>query len=123
MVTSVTSFGRNGLSDWLVQRASAVLLALYTVGLIGYLLCNPGLEYEAWKALMTSTPMLIINTLVVLAVAAHAWIGLWIVTTDYLTRTQLGGAATGARLLVQSLVVLVLLVYVLWGLLMIWGGA
>ena len=123
MVTSVTTFGRNGLSDWLVQRASAVLLAVYAVGLTGYLLCNPGLDHASWKALMTSTPMLILNTLVVLAVAAHAWIGLWIVTTDYLTRTQFGGAATGVRLLVQALVALVLLVYVLWGLLMIWGGA
>ena len=33
MVTSVTSFSRNGVSDWLVQRVSAVLLGVYFVGL------------------------------------------------------------------------------------------
>ncbi|MCK0536141.1 succinate dehydrogenase, hydrophobic membrane anchor protein [Alcanivorax quisquiliarum] len=124
MVTSVTSLGRNGISDWLVQRVSAVLLGVYLIGLAGYLICTGSdLEYATWHALMTSLPMMIINTLVVFAIAAHAWIGLWIVTTDYLTSLQLKGAATGLRLLVQSVLALLLLVYVLWGLWMIWGGA
>ncbi|MGA1742679.1 MAG: succinate dehydrogenase, hydrophobic membrane anchor protein, partial [Pseudohongiellaceae bacterium] len=29
MVTNVTSFGRSGLYDWVVQRVSAVILLLY----------------------------------------------------------------------------------------------
>lgn len=123
MVTSVTSLGRNGLSDWLVQRVSAYLLAVYAIGLMAYLLFNSGLEYAAWHALMTSVPMQIINTLVVFSIAAHAWVGLWTVTTDYLTGTQLGTSATGVRLVAQALLVLLILVYVLWGLVMIWGGA
>ena len=29
MVTAVTSFGRSGVSDWLMQRVSAVILLAY----------------------------------------------------------------------------------------------
>ena len=31
MVANVTSFGRSGVYDWMVQRVSAVVLGLYTV--------------------------------------------------------------------------------------------
>ena len=41
MVTQITSFGRSGLYDWMMQRVSAVVLSLYTVFIIGYLLLNP----------------------------------------------------------------------------------
>lgn len=122
MVTSVTSFSRNGVSDWLVQRFSAILLGAYFIGLFGYLVCGAGVDYAAWHALMTSVPMKIINTLVILAIAAHAWVGLWTVTTDYLTRMTFGGAATGVRLAAQALLALLLVGYVLWGLWMIWGA-
>ena len=44
MVTNITSFGRSGLSDWLMQRVSAVILALYTVFVVAYLLFNPNLD-------------------------------------------------------------------------------
>ncbi|MFT6029790.1 MAG: succinate dehydrogenase / fumarate reductase membrane anchor subunit, partial [Oleiphilaceae bacterium] len=50
MVVSVTSFGRNGLSDWIIQRVSAVVLAAYTIFIIGYLLLNPDLTYAQWSA-------------------------------------------------------------------------
>lgn len=123
MVTSVTSLGRNGLYDWLIQRVSAVLIAVYVIGMMGFLLAHTDLDYGTWIAFMGSAPMRIANTLLLFSVAAHTWIGLWSVTTDYLTSMTLGSAATGVRLLVQMAIALLLLVYILWGLLMIWGGA
>lgn len=123
MVTSATSLGRNGLYDWLIQRVTAVLLGVYTVVVLGFLLLNPELDYGAWRAFMSSLPMQIANTLMLLSVAAHGWVGLWTVVTDYLTSRQLGGAATGIRLVVEAALALALLVYLLWGLVMIWGGA
>ncbi|HBB84639.1 MAG TPA: succinate dehydrogenase, hydrophobic membrane anchor protein, partial [Sulfitobacter sp.] len=56
-------------------------------------------------------------------VAAHTWVGLWGVTTDYLTGMTLGKAATGVRLIAQVAIALALVVYLLWGLVLIWGGA
>ena len=37
MVTTVTSFGRSGLSDWLVQRVSAIILGAYSIFIVVYL--------------------------------------------------------------------------------------
>ena len=85
MVTNITSLGRSGLSDWLMQRVSAVVLALYTVFMVAYLLFNPDLDYYAWTALFDQTWMRIFSLLAFISLAAHAWIGLWTVTTDYLT--------------------------------------
>ena len=123
MVTSVTSLGRNGLYDWLIQRVTAVVISLYTIFLLGWLVANSGFDYLTWKAFMGSLCMQIANTLVLFSIAAHAWVGLWTVTTDYLTRLQIGAAATGVRLLGQAVIALLILVYLLWGLVMIWGGA
>ena len=46
MVTQITSFGRSGLYDWMMQRVSALVLSFYTVFIIGYLLLNPDLTYD-----------------------------------------------------------------------------
>ena len=36
MVASATSFGRSGLHDWLVQRVTAVVLAVYVIYLASF---------------------------------------------------------------------------------------
>ena len=77
MVTAVTSFGRSGLSDWLLQRISAVILLSYFICIGGTLL--GGVDYESWKAMFELTSMRIFSLLAVLSLAAHAWIGLWAV--------------------------------------------
>jgi|SRR5690625_1216714 len=119
---SVTSLSRNGMADWLLQRVSAVVLAVYMIGLMGYLVFANDISYDSWKALMGSLPMQIINTVVMLSIVAHAWVGLWTVTTDYLTPTQLGKAATCVRLAVQALMILSFLVLMIWAVAVIWGG-
>jgi succinate dehydrogenase / fumarate reductase membrane anchor subunit len=40
-----------GLRDWLAQRISAVLMAVYTLILLVVLLKSPPLTYAAWKDL------------------------------------------------------------------------
>ncbi|MFN3714342.1 MAG: succinate dehydrogenase, hydrophobic membrane anchor protein [Alcanivoracaceae bacterium] len=122
MVTSVTSLGRSGVADWLVQRVSAVILAVYTVVVLGWLVSQGEVSYEAWSAFMGCAAMKIANTFVIVSICAHAWIGLWTVTTDYLTTRQIGSTATGLRLLVQLVIALLTLVFLLWGLMIIWGG-
>lgn len=122
-MTSATNLTRNGTADWLLQRVTALILAVYTVVLLGFLLTAGEIDYARWQGFIGSLAMQIGNTLVVFAIAAHAWIGLWTVTTDYLNRRQIGGSALAVRLMVQLLVALVTLACVLWGLVIIWGGA
>lgn len=114
MVTSITSFGRSGLYDWMMQRVTALVLLTYTVFMIGYLLLNPDLGYEQWKELFSCTSMRIYTLLALLSMVAHAWIGMWSVSTDYIK-------STGARFVFQSVCGLLAFIYVVWGIQILWG--
>lgn len=121
-VKPVTNLGRSGLSDWLIQRVSAVVIALYTLWLIGYLLCHADLTYAQWAGLHQYFPMRLFSLLAVLAIAAHAWIGLWAVLTDYVTVRLMGGVATVLRVALQLGMIAVLLAYVVWAVDILWRG-
>lgn len=119
MVTAVTSFGRSGLSDWLVQRVSGVILLAYFL-FIGFVLLS-GVDYASWKALFAHTWVKIFSLSALLSLAAHAWIGLWSVLTDYLTERLMGNTGNVLRITLQILVVITLFVYVVWGVQILWG--
>ena len=120
MVTSVTNLGRSGLSDWLVQRFSAVILAAYMLCILGSLLLTPDMDYAHWKALFDSNLMRIFSLITLLALCAHGWIGMWTVSTDYLTELQFGARATFIRLLFQAGCALLTAVYLLCGIQICW---
>ncbi|EPC02595.1 succinate dehydrogenase [Litchfieldella anticariensis FP35 = DSM 16096] len=115
MVTNITNLGRSGLSDWLIQRVSAIILALYTLFIVGFLLINPGLDYATWSGLFAQTWMRIFSLLAFVSIAAHAWVGLWTVTTDYLKHTAI-------RLAVQTAIILAVFVFLVWGIQVLWGA-
>ncbi len=121
MVTAVTNFGRSGLSDWLVQRVSAVVLLAYSVFIVWYLLTNPDLSYLQWKALFASTPMRVFSVAALLATVAHAWIGLWSISTDYMTERMMGDRGNILRWVVQLGGALLLFTYLVWGIQVLWS--
>lgn len=122
MVTAVTSFGRSGLSDWLIQRVTAVVLLAYTILIVGIVFFCSELNYATWSALFATTWMRIFSLAAVLSIAAHAWIGLWSVSTDYFTERLLGSKGTVIRLVFQAVVAIVLFSYVIWGIQILWGN-
>jgi len=72
-----------GLGMWLLQRASAVYMALFLpVFLIVVLLGDP-LDYVAWHGLFIPLAMKVAALLFVAAVLMHAWIGLREIFIDY----------------------------------------
>ncbi len=121
MVTSVTSFGRSGLSDWLLQRVTAVIVAAYTLFMVVYLVANPGLDYPQWVQLHQSNWMRFFSLFTILSIAIHAWIGLWSVLTDYVTVRTMGPKATALRLFLELVMIAALLVYVVWAIDILWG--
>lgn len=121
MVTNVTSFGRSGLYDWVVQRFTAVVLGVYFVALLGYLLLTPDLDYAQWKELFSHTWMRIASLLALLSMCAHAWVGLWTISTDYLTSDMIGSNATVIRFLFQAACVVTMFIYLVWGIQILWG--
>lgn len=114
MVASITNLGRNGVYDWVVQRVTAVVLALYTIFLTGFALFSSDLDYASWAALFESTWMRIFSVMAIVSLAAHAWIGLWIVATDYLKGTV-------ERISFQIICAAITFVYVVWGIQILWG--
>ncbi|KTC66462.1 succinate dehydrogenase, hydrophobic membrane anchor protein (plasmid) [Legionella adelaidensis] len=114
MVPNVTSLTGNGLKDWLIQRLTAVYFAVYCLFLLGFIIAHPGMRFEQWLALFHFPFFKIATIIALLAFLLHTWIGIWTVTTDYIT-------CTAIRLTVQSLVLLVLLAQLVGGIMIVWG--
>ncbi|WP_185236288.1 succinate dehydrogenase, hydrophobic membrane anchor protein [Teredinibacter franksiae] len=121
MVTAVTSWGRSGLYDWLVQRFSAVVLAVYTVVVVGFIVLHPGLTYGEWSGLFDQLWMRIFSLLVLVCTIAHGWIGLWGVLTDYITTRMIGNAALKLRMLALLIYALISISFLVWGVEILWG--
>ncbi|MFW6092537.1 MAG: succinate dehydrogenase, hydrophobic membrane anchor protein [Pseudomonadota bacterium] len=120
-VTTVTSLTRSGVADFFVQRVTAVVLALYTVWVLGFFLVTPELSHEAMVGHFGTFAMKLFSTLAVLSVAAHAWIGMWTVGTDYIRPHYFGARATSWRIAYQLVCMAVVFIYVAWGLTMFWS--
>lgn len=121
MVTAVTSFGRSGLYDWVIQRVSAIAMAAYTIFLVAFILSTPDLDYGQWKELYSQLWMRIFSLITLISLAAHAWIGLWAVLTDYLTNRMMGNKATVLRIVAQVVLGVVTVTYTVWGIEILWG--
>lgn len=119
MVTPVTSMGRSGLYDWLMQRVSAVILLAYFLYIGVVLGC--GVDYSAWNELFAQTWMRVFSLLALLSLGVHAWVGLWAVFTDYLTERMLGTAGNVLRLVAQMVCGIIMFTYVVWGIQILWG--
>lgn len=113
MVARTVGGAHYGVRDWLVQRISAVFMALYTVGFLILLAARPVAEYAEWRALFRPDWMRYATLLFALSLFWHAWIGMRDIFMDYLK-------PTGVRLLAQAAVILLLLVYALWTVNILW---
>ena len=104
-----------GLRDWLLQRVTAVLMAIYTVVLVATLLVRAPSTHQEWRALFTGPFMRLATMLFLVALLYHAWVGLRDVLMDYVKPLYL-------RLSLQALVATVLLFYLVWSASILWGG-
>ena len=97
MVMQVMSLSRSGLSDFVLQRASAAILAIYSIWVMQFFLLAPSLDHDVLVTFFTSPVMQIGGTLAVLATVAHAWIGMWTIGTDYLRPAHVGALGAAPR--------------------------
>lgn len=120
MVTNVTSLARSGLADFVIQRVTAVVMAVYAACILGFFLANPGVSHETLFTYFHHPVMRAFSTLTLFATAAHAWIGMWTVGTDYIRPHYFGKHATAFRLVYQFGCLFILFVYVAWALQIFW---
>ena len=121
MVTNVTSLGKNGLYDWIIQRATAVILGIYFLCVMSFLITHPDMTYMEWQNYIRSDLMRVFTLLALLSLAAHAWVGLWTISTDYLTTRHAGKYGTVLRGAFQAGCALVTIIYLIWGIQILWG--
>jgi len=120
-IKSATGLTGSGSRDWIVQRISAVVLAVYSVVLLGFFLTHSNVTFVEWSSFMTSLPMRLFSLVAILALAGHAWVGMWTVFTDYITSGKMGESAPRLRLVLQTLMILAILVFLFWGIMIFWG--
>jgi len=114
MVNRVVVGAHYGLRDWLIQRITAVVMAVGSVAMAGYLLLQPHLNYDIWIALFSSQTVCAFTLLFLLSLFYHAWIGIRDIVMDYVK-------PAGVRLVIHVLVILALLFYTIWSVQILWG--
>jgi succinate dehydrogenase / fumarate reductase membrane anchor subunit len=104
-----------GWKDWLAQRITAVVMAVYTLILLGIALWNGGIDHALWKALFAQGAFRLVTFVFMLALCWHAWIGVRDIWMDYVK-------PVGVRLTLEVLTLLALVAYVGWAIQILWGG-
>lgn len=73
-----------GLRDWLSQRVTAALMALFTLVLLGQLIFGGPLGYDRWAAIFSAQWMKVLTFVVILSLAYHVWVGMRDIWMDYI---------------------------------------
>lgn len=116
MVKSVLSVSHQGLRDWIIQRVTAIVMAVYCVGIIVFFFKNTEITFDVWHSLFSQPWVKIATILFLLSILYHAWIGIWTVFTDYVKCYVL-------RCILNTIVILALVSFFFDGLLILWGIA
>ena len=104
-----------GLMDWLVQRLTAVIMAVYTLLVLGIALWHGGIDYSLWTQLFAHDGFRLASFLFMVALLYHAWIGVRDILMDYIK-------PVGVRLLLETVAVVVLVGYLGWTIRLLWGA-
>ncbi|MBX6393111.1 MAG: succinate dehydrogenase, hydrophobic membrane anchor protein [Burkholderiales bacterium] len=102
-----------GTSQWLRQRLSALIMAVYTVLAVAVLLVARPSTHEDWKALFEPGWVRVITLLFFISLCYHAWVGMRDILMDYVK-------PTGLRLLLYTAVIVSLAGYAVWAVEIMW---
>jgi len=114
MVSVVASVGRNGVHDFILLRASAIILVLYTLILAGFFVVTSDVTYDVWQGFFACTSIKVATLLALIALLVHAKIGVWQVLSDYIKPAFLRGS-------LQFVFSVLLLAYLVFGFSIVWG--
>ena len=75
-----------GLRDWLAQRVTAALMALFTLMLLAQVLWVKGpIGYDQWAGIFSAQWMKVLTFTVIIALIWHVWVGMRDIWMDYVT--------------------------------------
>jgi succinate dehydrogenase / fumarate reductase membrane anchor subunit len=102
-----------GLKDWLAQRITGVVMAVFTLVVAVALLQGAAASYESWRAFMAAGLMRFLTFVFVISLCWHAWVGVRDIWMDYVQ-------PVGIKLALHVLTLLALIGYAGWAAQIIW---
>lgn len=114
MVKRLVVGAHYGLRDWLAQRVTAVIMAVYTVIILWAVAGTPQMNFEQWKVLWQAPLVRYATVLFMASLLLHAWIGVRNIFMDYVKNAAL-------RLALYVIVIAALAWYAAWSVRIMWG--
>ena len=114
MVNRVVTGAHYGLRDWLAQRVTAVIMAVYSVIVVFVLLTGKPISYGVWRDLFAQGWMRVATLLFAASLAWHAWVGMRDILMDYVK-------PTAVRLGLEIFVAVLLVGYAGWAIQILWS--
>lgn len=102
-----------GLRNWMLQRLTALILAIYSLALGALVLLQQPMQFGKWKALFDPAWMRIATLLFLVSLFIHAWLGVRDIFKDYVPNA-------GLRKVLLSSVMALLLTYSIWSIAILW---
>ncbi len=102
-----------GLRDWLAQRITAVVMALFTVVVIAGVLAGAGSSLSAWQSFIAQPLVRFLAFLFLLSLFFHVWVGVRDIWMDYIK-------PVGLRLTMHAITLLLLIGYAGWAVQILW---
>lgn len=103
-----------GLRDWMAQRITAIVMAIYTVILLVAFLTGSNFSYEGWAGLFSHQWFKLATFVTFVSLLYHAWVGMRNIWMDYVTKS------VAARLVLQVATLLWLVGCAGWAAQIIW---
>jgi succinate dehydrogenase / fumarate reductase membrane anchor subunit len=102
-----------GLRDWLAQRITAALMALFTLALIVQVLLPGEMGYDKWAGIFSRQWMKVLTFVVIVSLLYHVWVGMRDVWMDYVK-------PVGIKLVLQVFTIVWLVGCAGWAIQVLW---
>ena len=113
MTQRIVTGAHYGLRDWLAQRITAVIMAVYSVIAVFVLFSSKPITYAVWRDLFAQGWMRVATLLFMASLAWHAWVGVRDILMDYVR-------PAGLRLALEVLVLVTIAAYLGWTIQILW---
>ena len=102
-----------GLRDWLSQRITAAVMALFTLAVVVQILLPGEVGYDKWAGMFSRQWMKVLTFTVIVSLLIHAWVGMRDIWMDYVK-------AMGWRLTLQAVTIVWLVGCAGWAIQVLW---
>ena len=103
-----------GTRDWLGQRITAALMAVFTVLVLAQVILSKGpIGYDKWAGIFSPQWMKALTFAVIVALLLHVWLGMRDIFMDYIK-------PVGLRIFLQGFTIVWLVACTGWGIQVLW---